>query len=651
MLPSVLRRPADRRFAASLAAAAIACAAVPAYSQDSNDLVVPAGERFISSGVTRDYDRGFIGLDPDADPPATGGLGEYEVIGGADVRFTTPDAGTGTSLTVGRTGGGAGEVEVRDGTLTAAGRIRVDNGRLNATSTGGAASEIVLSSPNGDVALGAFAGGSGRMTLSGAGAVLRGTDSRGVTLRAGVNGDGRLTVSSGAEARTFGSVYGGAAGAQGQATVFSGGTLTESQNMIVGVAGQGIVNLSGGSTASVAGDLDIAAGFNAAAAENGGRGVGMVSVSDSTLNVGGNLLVGTRGIGQLVVSRDAAVTANGTTFVGVLSNDDGDAANGPEADAFGGLTVSGGTFAGADLFVGLQADGELSVSGGTVTVDNFYTAALAGSTGDFRVSSPSSSLTVAGTLLLGGGPGENGGPPAAGGTGVSRVSTGGTLTLSGDSTLFSGNTLIVEAVRRQGGVIVNNGAMTDAGGSLLLRAGTLAGTGAYLPDVTAGSTFDDPVVLSPGVETGDLASLGFGNLTLADGGEFAWDVADSAGTGTAGVDWDVLNAAGTLAVAATAGDPFAVVVRGLGGFAPVDGAEWVLATFADFAGAFDPAAILFDTSALGPDFDGDFTAALEGGALVARFAAPAAVPEPASWALAILAAAGGAGLRRRRSAA
>ena len=221
------------------------------------------------------------------------------------------------------------------------------------------------------------------------------------------------------------------------------------------------------------------------------------------------------------------------------------------------------------------------------------------------------------------------------------------LALAGDSFLYDGATLTLEG----GGIIVNDGVMADEGRyPAAVGRNPRRQRGPTCRPVSAGETFGEPVTLAPGPLEGGIASLGFGDLTLDGGGAYAFDIADATGTGTPGVAWDLLDVAGSLAVTATAADPFTVLLSAAAGFDPAAlaaGTEWVAARFAMFSGTFDPSAFRFDTGGLGAGFDpSEFTASLDGTNFVVAFA-PAPVPEPGTTVLLCLAAAA-AWIRRRR---
>ena len=275
----------------------------------------------------------------------------------------------------------------------------------------------------------------------------------------------------------------------------------------------------------------------------------------------------------------------------------------------------------------MRGDAAASVAG-SLTV-----GALAGSDGFAQVLG-GGTLTV-GELSLGGNAG------VAGGTGGLTLRDGGTLILDGDGTVFAGGKLTLAGGRfvNDGGLTVDTGVFDTAGG------GTLAGDGNFNAAVVAG----DGLRLDPGA-AGEVGSLAFEELVVG-AATYVWDVAEIPGGDDAvGGDWDRLFV-DLVDFTATATDPFTVLVRAASvtGFDPTRAYTWELADAAETIGDWDPDAIAFDLSQFGPDAaGGSFFATVDDGQLLANFA-PAAVPEPGTWGLILLAAgAGGAARRRKR---
>ena len=187
------------------------------------------------------------------------------------------------------------------------------------------------------------------MTVSGAGAVLRGTDPRGVTTfvgNGGPGGNGSLQVSGGGRVETFGSVYGATDGSVGQLSLFgAGSSYAESQNMFLGTAGRGLLTARDATTVTVGGTLSLGTGF-------GGQGTASLRDAGTVLTVDGGLFVGENSLGRVIVSDDALVDSDGgVTALGAFR----DAATGRDGD--GQITLTGGRLQAADLVLGFQGTG------------------------------------------------------------------------------------------------------------------------------------------------------------------------------------------------------------------------------------------------------------------------------------------------------
>jgi fibronectin-binding autotransporter adhesin len=148
--------------------------------------------------------------------------------------------------------------------------------------------------------------------------------------------------------------------------------------------------------------------------------------------------------------------------------------------------------------------------------------------------------------------------------------------------------------------------LTVGGSARLAGAGTVGSL-----TVEAGGT------LSPGTSAGSILA---GDTTLAAGGNYNFEIANAAGT--AGFDWDLLDVSGTLTVAATVDNPFAVNLWSLAstnpdtsgavpGFDNSAGASWTFARAA--GGIIDFAADRFSVNTAAVNGTDGFTNDLAGG--------------------------------------
>jgi len=195
----------------------------------------------------------------------------------------------------------------------------------------------------------------------------------------------------------------------------------------------------------------------------------------------------------------------------------------------------------------------------------------------------------------------SGGLTKAGGGTLRFSGVGGPLAHSGSTVVQSG-TLVMDAV------LASTGEATIEAGAALQGSGTLAS-----PTVIAAAA-----TLAPGTGIGTLA---FGNLTWSPGANYNWQIAS--GTGGAGGGWDLASASGTLAIAATIGNPVRLNLWSLSGTAPdvsgpaaaFDPAQrgyvWPMASASRAITGFSASKFLIDTAAA--NGTGGFTNDLAGG--------------------------------------
>lgn len=183
--------------------------------------------------------------------------------------------------------------------------------------------------------------------------------------------------------------------------------------------------------------------------------------------------------------------------------------------------------------------------------------------------------------------------------GLVKAGTGesGRVILAGDNT-YSGGTTVTT------GTLLVNGNQSAATGPVLVATGaTLGGTGT----VGGVTTIATDATLSPGASPGTLSFTQ--GLTLAAGGNYNWQMLSATGTAGAADAWDLLSVGGSLAIDATAADPFRLNLWTLSNtgpdvsgpaanFDPTQPSAWTIASAAGGVTGFTADKFLVDTAAV-----------------------------------------------------
>jgi len=424
---------------------------------------------------------------------------------------------------------GTGNITLNGGGLQwAAGNTTDISGRLNAIGAGGGTIDT-----NGNDVTFASALSGGAITKQGAGTlVLSVANSQsGLTVAAGtlqISGAGTLGSAAGAVTVSGGTLdLGGTTQTQDGGLTLTGGTIkngTLSSSGTFGVqsgtvsavlAGAGALDKTGAGTVTLTGAntytgiTDIHGGTLAIGA--GGSLAGLVRLDTAgasfDISAGKQTIKGLLGVGGTSVALGASTltidTPNSGGFQGVLTGTGGIVVKGGGTLTLNGVSTYSGTTTIADGLVAVGAGGSIASSGGlrlttaaagyeafsTQSVQNL--AGVAGST-----------LTVTGgnTLTLDDGRSTTFAGSLGGSGGLVKDGVG-TLTLTGDSSAFTGSTTI-----DAGAVALGTSAEPDAslGGDVMVAGGTLKGFG------TIGGALSN---------TGGVVAVGrLGTLTV--GGDF-----------------------------------------------------------------------------------------------------------------------------------
>ena len=365
-------------------------------------------------------------------------------IGGTDagtgkVEQTANDLTLGGTLVLGENTGDLGTYDISAGKLQIGGTTVVGKGGIGLLAVSGSGDVDALGSLA--VGLGESAGAEdsgSKLTLSG------GTVDVGSELKLGGNSgaDGTVEISGGTLTVTDSALIGDISGSTGTVAV-SGGTLDcgggLSDHLVVGNDGYGTLTVSGSGIVNVnnAKDLIIGNGINNSASNNvtvsGGNlnvgdnieigkasgAVGYLNVSGGTVNVTDALVVGdTAGsIGKVAISGgtltngvDGDVTVgssgNGELTVsgsGVLrTSGNGDLLIGGASGGTGLVTVAGGVLdVAADITVGYNSVGTMTINGGSVTANVFKISDNSGASGSvFNMSSGSFTVLNSGSAVV-----------------------------------------------------------------------------------------------------------------------------------------------------------------------------------------------------------------------------------------------------------
>ncbi|MGY6555186.1 MAG: hypothetical protein ACXIUM_11775 [Wenzhouxiangella sp.] len=391
-------------------------------------------------------------------------------------------------------------------------------------------------------------------------------------IQVGQTGNASLEViNGGVLSNTEIAVIGTDAGSSGAVTVSGAGSAwTISDNLIIGWAGTGRLNLGAGATLT----------NNNARIGNDASGRGEIAVDASAWTVNGNLFVAHAGLGELALDNGATLETSAQSFIGYGTG------------SMGSLRVRGGSSwiaAGADeVFVGRSGDGELRVeSGASVSVPAISLGVFSGGEGTLSVNDGSLLATGSGEVRVGvNSEGELqllAGGTVSGSLGViGDLPTGvGQARVSGAGSIWSSTGSLVAGLSGSGSLRIENG------GTVLSNAGgiaSLAGSSGSVVVSGPGSSWimDSSLGIGAGgegellIENGATVNQGAGIIGWNPGGLGAVEVRGSgsqwnlgllrvgdAGSGTLFIDADAqVNTSDNVIIANQAGSAGNVLVNG-----------------------------------------------------------------------------------------
>ncbi len=369
------------------------------------------------------------------------------------------------------------------GTTISDGTLQLGNGGTSGSVTGDIVNNGLLIFNRSDVWTYAGAiSGTGAILKSGSGTLNLTGNSSGFP--GGVQVDaGTLGVNSGGSLNSSGLYVGSTAGSTGAFSVDGASSTASSATVLIGVAGDGTLNVTNGGKLSNAGDG--ALGLLAT-----GKGTATITGAGSSWTNAGNLYVGVAGTGTLTLSNGAVASTGGTALLAGQAGSTGTLNIGSAA---GSAAQAAGTLNAGTLEFG-QGTGTLNFNHtdtsytfaasmlGAGTIDHYAgVTSLTGNSGGFTgaVNVKGGRLAVNG--LLGGGDvtvsngaglsgiGTIGDLTAQSGALVAPGNGGvGTLTVKGNASLAAGSTYRVDlASTGQSDLLKIEGTATLANGALL----------------------------------------------------------------------------------------------------------------------------------------------------------------------------------------
>jgi autotransporter-associated beta strand protein/T5SS/PEP-CTERM-associated repeat protein len=417
-------------------------------------------------------------------------------------------------------------------------------------------------------------------------------------LRVGDGGSGQLTASGSAALTVDQVLIGNATGSTGTLSLGDSAVLQSSGYIAVGNAGTGTLDLSGNANLTVQFDLNVAdfgtgtlTLADTATAAAGSLFAGKNPDTSGDISVSGGQLLQTAADGSFIVGRDGAgtLTIGGTGQV-VAAATGGLVLAATSTSQTGAVNLDGGVLEVARISRGSGTGAVVSFNGGTLrasaTADGTFISGLDNLLilpGGATIDSAGRTISVDQPFI------------DAGGGGLTKAGEG-TLVLAADS-FYSGPTAVAAGTLR-----INGNNALAVGPVSVAADGTLGGSGT----VGGVTSLGGGATLAPGNSPGNLTFAQ--GLTLADGGNYNWQLANAAGT--AGIAWDTVTVAGTLDITATSADPFAINLWTLSSTGPdVDGPaanfdpttsySWRIATAASITGFSEDAFEIVTTSANG----------------------------------------------------
>ncbi|MGY6268175.1 autotransporter family protein [Achromobacter denitrificans] len=418
-------------------------------------------------------------------------IGDYLVVGDTAVGTLDIDAGgmvSNTDAYIGNQNDGAGTITVSGNgaggeasTWSSSGQAIIGvesgaSGTLNILNGGAAYSNAVT--------IGQDSGSTGAVSVLGPGSTW--TISKAPAFEIGRGGSATLLIGNGGAVHSGQAVIGGASGSDGHVTVSGPATLWDPQgNIYVGFEGSGELNVREGaavSTVGFSGPTSAATIYVGLLAGSSGTVTVSSTTSDiSTLSASDNIEVGVGGIGTMTVEKGGLAVAGTSTWIGRSSTSDGTLNLTGDAGGRGILQTGAVIHGGGGVTFNLDG-GVLRANRDEADFLRGFTTQAVGTEGAWFDTN---------TYEVGIG-------TALSGTSSFHKLGAGRLTLTGDSSTFTGDTVVQAGTLQVDGVL--------GGPADVLTGGRLTGTGRVGPTTNRGT-------IAPGPRSG------FGALTVA--GDYA----------------------------------------------------------------------------------------------------------------------------------
>ena len=507
------------------------------FTIDSKGVLAVTGNPAFTSGS------GLLGIDTESDMHINGGTvtsgGAFIIGQNAGASVSVQNAGTvGASITASYTTVGQSSVtDLSQSTGQSVSTLSISGANTTWKDAGGDATTNL----------------SGGMLVGGGGTGVNALGT--VSAQTGGNGNGQLTIDSGASVTEAGfAILGVVAGSSGQAYVqnnahwtIGDGSMTLPGSIVVGsstlygvtpaeltvgLIGQGSLNIISGATVAVAAEaptanqFSVSVGHGSSSGSNTSVATGVLSVDSALLDSHlGAIGIGNRGQGTLNVSNGGTVlasTGGGVTAAAIIGNNSytlGTATVGSNGQLNIGGTIGTALFSAAGSIIdGKDGVGTITVNGGGSLSSSGVLFIGGSSAGRGAATDTGSTLDLEQGAI-----GLNAGTNMANGI----LSVGATATITAQGNGNTTRAKLIDNANFGNGAINNLGLIQALGGTLEIQAG-INGAGTLLASSSGALMLDRAVASNVTVSLGGTASVGV--LDLESASNFAGTITNFWGT-------------------------------------------------------------------------------------------------------------------------